>query len=803
MKIVQNSDFNINNFTPKNSQPMTQLNTERTVPKSKEYFVSLINNLNESIKEYTKVTKSSFMEANSILISYENQALSIINLIQRLTKANAYNNLKEFFNQITNTLKIISLMKDNNNSNNNNLNLFLKDAKILFKQMKQAKQKENEKQRQLNNNNISDQYEQLSTESNGYNSSTLPYSGSNNSHNIKSIKGKSNLNLITNIYTKIMKLLNIFGQYNYIISKVDLEESNKFNILQNNVKKELDNLMILINKIFAKKAEILAQNKSYENIKDIQNKKRSNSINTNNEVEKLKIMNETNKKKIMELNYQLNVFNKKTMELEKINNLLNMKLKNSEQLIREKDMMLMNLETNPNNNMINNNKSDLFNELNQKNIIISDLQNQIKLYQQKVESLNIQINNINSQIPEKIAQYEYKLKVSNIETNKYKQQIQKLEKDIKNKDFMVNQYENQIFELEKNNDNQGCNYGLNKKIEILNLELKEKESKINAMNEELIKYQRKANIDKKQIEEMNMNILTKENVIKQKDELINNNSSNDIWKIKLENEKLKKQVEELLSNNNNYLIQNQKMINGNELPESRTQDLINKLNELNKDNQSLKETKTNLESEIKKKNEELEALQTFIFKLQSQLEKSNEINNKPFQTEANKSSKAVNKSFEMNNDNNTNLMNKYLVQLNDAEKTISKLQNQNKELKYKLEEKQVEKEFSGYRTEDCNISNYEEEFDLKKMVNGARDKNRSEDINIDYPGVQSIKDKYKELVQNMHLLEEQVKILICNININSKVKPQVSQICQLMKIHPKNIQNILAGKDKKKMLGIQ
>ena len=803
MKIVQNSDFNINNFTPKNSQPMTQLNTERTVPKSKEYFVSLINNLNESIKEYTKVTKSSFMEANSILISYENQALSIINLIQRLTKANAYNNLKEFFNQITNTLKIISLMKDNNNSNNNNLNLFLKDAKILFKQMKQAKQKENEKQRQLNNNNISDQYEQLSTESNGYNSSTLPYSGSNNSHNIKSIKGKSNLNLITNIYTKIMKLLNIFGQYNYIISKVDLEESNKFNILQNNVKKELDNLMILINKIFAKKAEILAQNKSYENIKDIQNKKRSNSINTNNEVEKLKIMNETNKKKIMELNYQLNVFNKKTMELEKINNLLNMKLKNSEQLIREKDMMLMNLETNPNNNMINNNKSDLFNELNQKNIIISDLQNQIKIYQQKIESLNIQINNINSQIPEKIAQYEYKLKVSNIETNKYKQQIQKLEKDIKNKDFMVNQYENQIFELEKNNDNQGGNYGLNKKIEILNLELKEKESKINAMNEELIKYQRKANIDKKQIEEMNMNILTKENVIKQKDELINNNSSNDIWKIKLENEKLKKQVEELLSNNNNYLIQNQKMINGNELPESRTQDLINKLNELNKDNQSLKETKTNLESEIKKKNEELEALQTFIFKLQSQLEKSNEINNKPYQTEGNKSSKAVNKSFEMNNDNNTNLMNKYLVQLNDAEKTISKLQNQNKELKYKLEEKQVEKEFSGYRTEDCNISNYEEEFDLKKMVNGARDKNRSEDINIDYPGVQSIKDKYKELVQNMHLLEEQVKILICNININSKVKPQVSQICQLMKIHPKNIQNILAGKDKKKMLGIQ
>ncbi len=29
------------------------------------------------------------------------------------------------------------------------------------------------------------------------------------------------------------------------------------------------------------------------------------------------------------------------------------------------------------------------------------------------------------------------------------------------------------------------------------------------------------------------------------------------------------------------------------------------------------------------------------------------------------------------------------------------------------------------------------------MFSRARDKNRSEDINIDYPGIQDIKDKYK------------------------------------------------------------
>ena len=136
------------------------------------------------------------------------------------------------------------------------------------------------------------------------------------------------------------------------------------------------------------------------------------------------------------------------------------------------------------------------------------------------------------------------------------------------------------------------------------------------------------------------------------------------------------------------------------------------------------------------------------------------------------------------------------------EKKISLLQNKNRELQFKLDEKQVEKDFSGYKTEDYNFSNYEEEFDLKKMVNGAREKNRSEDINIDYPGVQSVKDKYKELLQNMHLLEEQVKIFICNISCSSKIKPQITQICQLMRIPPKNIQNIIAGKDKKKMLGL-
>jgi myosin heavy subunit len=274
------------------------------------------------------------------------------------------------------------------------------------------------------------------------------------------------------------------------------------------------------------------------------------------------------------------------------------------------------------------------------------------------------------------------------------------------------------------------------------------------------------------------------------------------------------------------------MINGNinsyEMPEMRNQEYINKLNELTQENQELKQTisminesKTKLEIELSKKNDELEGYKQVIFKLQNKLEKNNDIEEelkKRLNTERNadalhtktemnlreqnQSNKNLNKSFEMPKDANIQLMNKYLGQLNEAERKISLLQNKNKELQFKLDEKQVEREFSGYRTEDYNFSNYEEEFDLKKMVNGAREKNRSEDINIDYPGVQSVKDKYKELLQNMHLLEEQVKILISNINITNKIKPQISQICQLMRIKAENIQAIIAGKDKKKNLGL-
>ena len=821
MQIKQNN--NLISRTPKNNQIKPQFTSEKYNQIYDEEFVSLINSLNESIKEYYKVSKNNISQANSILILYDQQAQAIINLMNLIVSTSSYDKLNELFEQIPKILEVIKQMKINTNSNNNNLTSFFDDAKILFKSMKF---KRKEKLNELNNNNNNMNYHyQTSSDSynNSFNQEKMFVSNlkniSNNSNNNLPVNNSS-FNNINAIYSRIMILLNSFSDFNYMISKINFEESNKFNNLQNNVKKELENFFNFLKKYFTNNTKSLQQNKSYNDINENKSNQRSKSTKDkkeNQEIEKLKKINVMSRKKLIELNNQLKLYKNKIVELEMKNKNLLAKLKNN-------DNAMMNFENKINNNMINNNQ-DFNNALNQKDQQILNLQKQLRVFKKNEDSLNVQINNLNNQFSEKLGEYEYKITNMSEIITKQKNFITKLQNELNTKNI-----ENENFNLLMDGQPQ---FDLNKNIEILKREIKEKDNKIKAINEELINYQRKEKANQKQIAEMNNNIFNYENIIKKKDELINSNyKDNDFLKIKLENENLKKQIIDLKNTHNNYLLQNQGMMNGNinsyEMPEMRNQEYLNKINELNQEIQNLKQTlsslnesKAKLELDINKKNDELEGFKQVIFKLQNKLEKTDDeekslrklhterseskFNNCQSESnlkDKNKSNKNLNKSFEMPKDSNTQLMNKFLGQLNEAEKKISLLQNKNRELQFKLEEKQVEKDFSGYRTEDYNFSNYEEEFDLKKMVNGAREKNRSEDINIDYPGVQSVKDKYKELLQNMHLLEEQVKILICNISCTNKIKPQITQICQLMRIPNKNVQAIIAGKDKKKMLGL-
>lgn len=95
------------------------------------------------------------------------------------------------------------------------------------------------------------------------NTSNDSYPSSNQEKNIHNFP-KTNINLyrnteennnqlfnnITKMYSRILKLLDAFNHFNYIISNINVDESNKFNTQQNTIKRELENLFNYLKKIY-------------------------------------------------------------------------------------------------------------------------------------------------------------------------------------------------------------------------------------------------------------------------------------------------------------------------------------------------------------------------------------------------------------------------------------------------------------------------------------------------------------------------------------------------------------------------
>ena len=893
---------NIGKFTPKNLYPQQILQNQERMNKGTSIiddgFVSLINGLSDSIKEYCKVSKHNISETSTFISYCEEQGQSMSLLIEEILTNNQFERISEFIEIINKINEIISQLQNNSKSNEQNLNLFFQDAKTLFKKMK-IKRKQNIIE--MNKGNINNT-SQITSE--GINDSLSYINTKNNINIIKNENNQNSLIAIKKIYSQITMLLNKFSQFSNIIGEINIGALNDFSNLRNNMKKELALLMNMVNNFYENNKNVITKlynNNSYDILNEGKKERSKSQTNNNNkEIEKLKLRIQVSDHKIKELTNQLNTYRKfnynnnmrssketyetePNKEFEINNNNLNLKIMKLEKMLRDKDNIIMNLKNKGTSNIYNNNLNNNMNSLlKQKDNQILNLQKKLNIYQQKINQYDNQIIGMNNNLD-----IDMNINSPNENNSMLKKRIEVL-----NKEIQILNNKNKMYE---------------QKINVINIKnskayksIEEQKIAINQLNKEIMNYKRMEKINEdtnnkyiKQIEEMNNNILSTNKIIEQKDQLIKqlndrkdllnnktqnsqentefNMNSNEINQLKLENEQLKIQIEELklnqnnnFINNNNNLLLKEKIINGNDLKElqelniqlmeennavqSQNTELLDKIKQLTLQNnqmqdtiKSLNENISKLESDIKKKNEESEGLKTFIKKLQTNLENkedslarerrrkdepikqltSNSIGKKgigedfegaPGTTRDGnynkKKSGILDKSFDAK-DINTEKIKNLLNRINDNERQIStlqnknkELQNKNKELQFKLEDKQVEKELSGFRTEDANFSNYEEEFDLKKMVNGARDKNRSEDINIDYPGVQGIKDKYKELQQNTNMLEEQVKILISNISCSNKIKPQITQICQLMRIPAKNIQLIIAGKDKKRALGI-
>ena len=158
MKVIQNIEPNI-------SPLMMQQNIIQNKDKMSRFnqlydddFISLINGLSDSIKEYYKVSRNNIKEANSFLSFYEHEGKSIQLLMDQIINSNSYQRVNEVFQQIPKINKIMSELKLNTKSNELNLNLFFDDAKILFKRMKL---KRKEKILELQNSNSNNEVETL------------------------------------------------------------------------------------------------------------------------------------------------------------------------------------------------------------------------------------------------------------------------------------------------------------------------------------------------------------------------------------------------------------------------------------------------------------------------------------------------------------------------------------------------------------------------------------------------------------------------------------------------------------------
>jgi chromosome segregation ATPase len=277
------------------------------------------------------------------------------------------------------------------------------------------------------------------------------------------------------------------------------------------------------------------------------------------------------------------------------------------------------------------------------------------------------------------------------------------------------------------------------------------------------------------------------------------NLKNENMALKSNNEKLTNQLKNVLDNNN---------INN-----------INSINENKKDDT------------IKKQNEEIEGFKQLVSKLQKEREKNDDVNNtlkrenekiknqlirlsktlpeeynelqKQYKELESKYYQNVKNKNSINSTPQKNVVEEQLTkELNLAKKEIDTIKKKNSELIKQLEEKEIKKNCYDNKSEDGNKSNYEEEFDLRKMAKGARDKNRSQDINIDYPGVQAIKGKYRELDFFYNSLETLVKKLLLTIQCNPKNKTYVTEICRIVGFDTETTNKIVTNKNKKNLLGL-
>ena len=388
--------------------------------KHSDWFVPLINNLNDSIKEYYKVSRHNIIELTNIISYYSEQDKSIELLLSEIINTNKYEKMNELRDKINIIKGVLNQLKLNSNSARKNLDLFFEDVKVIFKNM-QIKRKQS----------VS-----------GLNQNSQNYSLliSNNDSICLTIK---------KIYSQINILLNKLNDFNNITNgaKGNNTENGKLNDfinIKNNIRKESDKLMNVINGIF--NIDLFNNNNNklniYKNdINDI-NRSKSQSRGINKEFEKLKNIIKTNEKKMKDLTNELNKYkNMQSIETltpkEDSKNFFgdnNFKIFQLEQLLKEKDIIINTLNKTQNYNNINSN-NDLINIIKKKDSEISELKKELSEYKKNESLENTQIPELNNKL--------FKIKI-----NQYENQINLMDNKIASLNRIIASKNSEIMKLQ-------------------------------------------------------------------------------------------------------------------------------------------------------------------------------------------------------------------------------------------------------------------------------------------------------------------------------------------------------------------
>ena len=250
---------------------------------------------------------------------------------------------------------------------------------------------------------------------------------------------------------------------------------------------------------------------------------------------------------------------------------------------------------------------------------------------------------------------------------------------------------------------------------------------------------------------------------------------------------LKKRIKEVEKKLNNNISKNENDIyEGND-------DAIEEYNKMRILYEEQVNKNKELENTIHYKDEQIEGLKIVVNKFADEKISFNE------------KKKSSHSSININNFNNINNRYNDYDYYKEDEKSINNAQNIKKDLKEAkeiinklIEEKtKLENEIkslkdnnkllrSEYKSEGgievSREGNEEEEYTMKKMVNGAKKRNQSEDIKIDYPGLSNMKQKYEELEKKFRNLEQAVINLLNNIKCNNKIKSMVIDVCKALEI---------------------